>query len=77
MKRRGNLWPELISFANLLRAARKAQRGKRLRPGVDRFHFDLERQLWALHRELAGHTYRPGPYRTFGPSPLWGDGRRS
>ena len=65
MKRHGNLWPQLISFANLLRAAHKAQRGKRLRPNVLAFHFGLEREVWKLHDELAGHTYRPGPYRTF------------
>ncbi len=29
MKRYGNLWPEIISFTNLLRAAKKAQKGKR------------------------------------------------
>jgi hypothetical protein len=38
MKRHGNLWPRMISFYNLLRAASKAQRGKRFRPGVARFH---------------------------------------
>jgi hypothetical protein len=65
MKRYGNLWPQVIAFANLLRAARKARRGKRFRPCVARFEFDLERELWRLHAELAQHTYRPGPYRTF------------
>jgi hypothetical protein len=65
MKRHGNLWPGLIAFPNLLRAALAAQRGKRFRPCVARFHFDFERELWALHEELARHTYRPGPYRTF------------
>jgi retron-type reverse transcriptase len=65
MKRHGHLWAELISFPNLLRAAQNAQRGKRFRPDVARFHFDLERQLWALHEELARHTYQPGPYRSF------------
>jgi hypothetical protein len=42
MKRIGNLWPELISFSNLWRAARKARRGKRLRPDVLRFEYDVE-----------------------------------
>jgi retron-type reverse transcriptase len=59
------LWPRLIAFPNLFRAARQAERGKRFRPDVARFHFHLERALWALHTELAGHTYRPGPYRSF------------
>ena len=65
MKRRGNLWPELISFANLHRAAMKARRGKRQRPDVLRFHFNLEQELWRLHDELSRRDYRPGPYRTF------------
>jgi retron-type reverse transcriptase len=65
MKRYGHLWPELISFANLHRAALKACRGKRDRPAVLRFHFDLERELWRLHEELASHSYRPGSHRTF------------
>jgi retron-type reverse transcriptase len=65
MKRHGHLWEGLISFENLLEAARKAQRGKRGRPNVEAFHFNLEAELWRLHDELAAHTYRPGPYRTF------------
>jgi hypothetical protein len=65
MKRVGHLWDGLVSFPNLLRAARTAARGKRFRPDVARFHFGLERELWRLHDELAAGTYRPGPYRTF------------
>src|SRR4051812_2174143 len=64
MKRYGNLWDGMISFENLLRAANAAARGKRFRPGVARFFFHLERELWRLHEELAARTYRPGPYRT-------------
>ena len=65
MKRHGHLWPHVISFASLLRAADRARRGKRFRPAVVAFHFNLEHELWALHEELAAKTYRPGPYRTF------------
>ena len=54
----------MISFENLLRAAEKARRGKRFRPAVARFFFDLERELRRLHEELATKTYRPGAYRT-------------
>jgi hypothetical protein len=42
MKRHSNLWPQVISFAALLRAAAQACKGKRFRPGVAAFHFDLE-----------------------------------
>ncbi len=65
MKRQGNLWDGMISFENLLLAAHAAARGKRFKPGVVRFLFDLERQLLRLHEELAGKTYRPGPHCTF------------
>ena len=50
----------MISFRSLLRAALTAQRGKRFRPSVATFHFDLESELWRLHQELADQTYRPG-----------------
>jgi retron-type reverse transcriptase len=65
MKRVGRLWERLVSFANLLAAAQAACKGKRFRPNVVRFHFDLERELWRLHQELVSRTYRPGPYRAF------------
>lgn len=65
MKRRGNLWRGMISFRGLLRAALKAQRGKRFRDSVARFSFQLEGELWRLHEELASHSYEPGPYRSF------------
>lgn len=65
MKRIGNLWPRLISFPSLVRAAERARRRKRLREDVQRFEYDLERNLWQLHEELASKSYRPGPYHTF------------
>jgi retron-type reverse transcriptase len=65
LKRTGHLWNQLISFENLLRAAENACKGKRFHPSVAAFHFNLEGQLWLLHRQLSSKTYRPGPYRTF------------
>jgi retron-type reverse transcriptase len=65
MKRRGNLWARLVGFANLLRAARQAERGKRFRPPVLAFHAELEHELCRLEADLRARTYRPGPYRTF------------
>ena len=56
MKRQGNLWDRMISFENLLLAAHAAARGKRFKPGVARFVFDLERQLLLLNEELASKT---------------------
>ena len=37
-----NLYPRLTSFASLLAAARRAQRGKRYRPAVLAFNANLE-----------------------------------
>jgi hypothetical protein len=65
MKRVGNLWPELISFPNLLTAAWRAAAGKRRRPDVARFLLDLEPELCRLQRELEDGSYRPGAYRSF------------
>lgn len=64
MKRYGNLWDRIISWENLVLAARKAQRGKRDRDSVQRFNFRQESELLTLQRELQNHTYRPGLFRT-------------
>ncbi len=65
MKRHGHLWENVHSFEALLRAAEQACKGKRFRPSVAAFHFDLEHELWALHKELATKSYQPGAYRSF------------
>lgn len=65
MKRYGNLWPHIIDFENLLQAARQAQQGKRYRPNVLAFNYNLDQELLKLQRELREQTYRPGKYRTF------------
>jgi retron-type reverse transcriptase len=59
------LFEQIVCFPNLLAAAERARRGKRLRPDVAAFHFELERQLVALEDELRSRRYAPGPYRTF------------
>jgi retron-type reverse transcriptase len=65
VKRRGGLWPEVVSFPNLLLAFHKAARAKRDHPNVARFRFHLERELCRLQDELQNRTYEPGPYFTF------------
>ena len=59
------LWEKLTSFGNLYTAAKEAQRGKRFKPAVGRFHYDLAGSLIELRDELLSERYRPGPYRTF------------
>ena len=65
MKRHGNLWPQIVDFANLLAAARQAQRGKRFRDNVLAFNYNLEGNLLQLREDLTAKTYQPGAYRTF------------
>ncbi|RLJ16241.1 hypothetical protein DJ030_17285 [bacterium endosymbiont of Escarpia laminata] len=62
MKRLGRIWPEVISFDNLLSAYRK---GKQSVPAVTEFTLNLETELLSLQQELASFTYRPGGYRLF------------
>jgi retron-type reverse transcriptase len=64
MKRYGNLWDKLISWDNLVLAAKKAQRGKRRRPDVQAFNFWQEKELLKLQHELITDTYRPGEFVT-------------
>ena len=64
MKRYGGLWEQVVSWDNMLLAARKARRGKRDRAAVQRFEFDLERQLLSLQRRLVDGVYRPGGFTT-------------
>lgn len=60
-----NLWAGIISFENLLLAARKAQKGKRFKENVSAFNLNLEKELFRLQRELITKTYSPGRYKEF------------
>jgi retron-type reverse transcriptase len=65
MKRLGRIWPEVVSFDNLLAAYRKARKGKQSVPAVTEFALNLEGELLTLQRELTDQVYRPGRYRLF------------
>ena len=65
MKRYGNLFDRIRSFENLIFAANSAKRGKKYRPDVAKFHFDLENQLFELRNDLTSRNYQPGEYMTF------------
>jgi len=60
-----NLWPQVISFENLLLAFRKAAKGKRSKSGVSTFEYELERHLFELQAELRAGRYQPGSYVNF------------
>ena len=65
MKRVGYLFEQVISFKNLMAAARKATRGKKTKPDVAEFLFHLETNICNLRQELATGAYRPQPYKMF------------
>jgi retron-type reverse transcriptase len=65
MKRYGALYDKICSFENLLRASYRARQGKRFRPDVAAFHFNLERNLFELQDQLRTKSYAPGPYHAF------------
>jgi len=65
MKTYKNLYPRITGFDNLRLAFKEAARGKRSRPDVAAFEFDLEDNLLALQDELESQAYAPGPYYTF------------
>jgi len=64
MKRYGDLWDRLVSWSNLVSAARKARRRKRGRHVVQRFEFNQEFELLRLWRELEDDLYRPDEFHS-------------
>lgn len=65
MKRYGNLFGRLVSWENLLKAARQAGKGKRLTPERMAFEFNLENELVQMKQELETGAYQPGLYKEF------------
>jgi retron-type reverse transcriptase len=65
MKRFGYLYNKVYDFENLLSSARQAAYGKRFRPDVSEFQYELERELLELSQSLKNKSYQPGDYHTF------------
>ncbi len=65
MKTYKHLYEQISSFENLWLAFHKARRGKRARPDVAEFEFNLEANLLKLQTELETETYRPSKYHNF------------
>jgi len=65
MKRIGHLFDTVVSFDNLIVAAKKAMRGKTDNPSTARFHLNMEKEALELRAALLNGTYRPGPYDCF------------
>lgn len=60
-----NLFNRVISFTNLLTAAKKAAKGKSEQYNVMLFFAKLEENLYRLQGELDNQSYIPGKYHTF------------
>ena len=65
MKTYRNLYPRVHDFENLYLAYRRARKGKRGRPEVAAFEFNLEDNLVRLQEELRDQNLPPGAYRSF------------
>lgn len=65
MKSHKNLFDQITSFDNLLKASQKAQKGKRFKEACALFNLNLEKELIQLQRELKEQTYQHGDYHDF------------
>jgi hypothetical protein len=66
MKPLCHVYKEIASVENLFRAADATlAQGRRFRGEGSRFKFDLEREIFKLHEQLAVGRYRHGKYRLF------------
>lgn len=61
----GKIFDKIISLENLFSAWREFKRGKMGKPDIQEFEFNLENNLFQLHRELENKTYRHSHYTTF------------
>ncbi|MDA1101879.1 MAG: RNA-directed DNA polymerase [Proteobacteria bacterium] len=62
LMRHDDLYNDVANFQALRRAALRAVRGKRRKPGAAAFMANLEGELLRLERQLKDRTYRPGGY---------------
>ncbi|MFT7620598.1 MAG: RNA-directed DNA polymerase [Planctomycetota bacterium] len=60
VRRVANLWPQIVSFENVMKAADRAALGKRDRASVARFMLEKESRCLEIIDELESGQYRPG-----------------
>ena len=65
MKSYKNLYPQIASEGNLLKAYKKARKGKTTKYYVIEFRQNLIENLQTLRIELLLHSYKPKPLETF------------
>lgn len=59
------MWQKLTSLENLFNAYCAASKGKRSKPDVARFEFNLEENIFNLQLELVTGSYQHGSYHSF------------
>lgn len=59
------LFSKIADPENLFLAWDEFRRGKRNKPDVATFEFDLEQNIFSLYRDLKSGTYKHGPYKDF------------
>lgn len=65
MKKKRNLYEQIIDMDNLRLAEQKASKGKSRQHGVKQYMKNQEANLWELHLELYHKTYVTSPYTVF------------
>ena len=65
MKNYNNIFGKIISPENLFSAWDCFKSNKRKKADVQRFEWELEQNIFQLHRELRGGAYRHGGYSSF------------
>ena len=56
---------DVISLENLFLCWQEFRKGKRNKPDVQQFEFNLEDNIFNLHSDLSSHVYRHSSYGTF------------
>ena len=64
-KSKCKIYDQIISLENLFSAWREFRRGKKNKPDVQQFEFNLEDNLFELHQELKTKTYQHYHYTPF------------
>ncbi|MBU1557950.1 reverse transcriptase/maturase family protein [Patescibacteria group bacterium] len=65
MKTFNNLYKEIISTENLFRSWNKFKKGKTKKEDVLIFEYELERNIFKLHKGLKNKIYKHGTYKSF------------
>ena len=60
-----NVYDKAVSFDKILKAHKKARRGKREKKDVIIFELNLESEILRLEEELKYGRYKPGKYKSF------------